>query len=439
MSPDRRPDVELRVLTEDFAHFASAMLAASPKESVGLIFAGWSEVGSRLRLLWRDFWPATDGEYIRRASGGAQVSPAFLMPAVKRCRETGEALILAHTHPFSDSPWFSGIDDAGEDQLIPKIAARAPAAPHGALVLGTDGAAVRVWVPGAKAPTAGRLQVVGSLTRESGASAAEFARQDLALGAGSAAQLSHRSAAVIGTGGLGWDMATLLWTHGIGDLTLIDPDMVEDHNLPRLRGATPADVGRPKVEALADVLRRFRPAGRIDAVQLPIEDDDVSRRAGHVDLMLSATDTLRSRLATDRLSRRYLVPLVDAGINIQLADGEVSRIGGRVSVSMPGGPCLSCMQVLTPDAIATEADPLGYRGRGDDDAPSVAGFNAVLAGLAVVEALDLLLRYRSLPQVSRYLTYDGLRGVVREVAIGEANRCGTCRELQGAVYGAPAP
>lgn len=426
---------ELRVLPSDFDKFREAMLAAAPQESVGLIFAGWWADDEALRLTWRDFWPATDSAYAKRGPAGAQVDPEFLMPAVKRCRMSGEALVLAHTHPFSAIPSFSGIDDGGEDSLIPKVSARAPLAPHGALVLGQEGAAVRVWPGTTDGPIAAALRIVGATDVTPGESSPHFARQELALGPGSAAALAKQHVGIVGTGGLGWEMATLLWSLGVGRLTLVDPDTVERHNRPRLRGSVPGDDGRPKVEALAELLHRTRPTGSVTALQAPVEAPGVRRILGSADLLMSGTDTLASRLVLDRLSRRCLIPLVDAGINVQLADSAIARVGGRVSVSWPEGSCLSCMQVLTPDAIAAESDPLGYRGRGRNEEASVIAFNAVLAGLAVAEALDLLLSYRRSLRSSRYLTYDGLRGLTREVAVPAANACGNCKELRGAVFG----
>jgi hypothetical protein len=42
---------------------------------------------------------------------------------------------------------------------------------------------------------------------------------------------------------------------GVGQLTLIDPDAVEPHNVADMDGVCDADVGRLKVETLADYLR----------------------------------------------------------------------------------------------------------------------------------------------------------------------------------------
>jgi hypothetical protein len=140
-------------------------------------------------------------------------------------------------------------------------------------------------------------------------------------------------------------------------------------------------------------------------------------------------------LDADRFARRVLVPMIDTGINVQVENERVHRIGGRVTVSWPLGPCLTCMGVLTADAVGAEADPLGYRGVGRREEAAVLAFNTVVAGLAVAEALALLLPVRTEPRRSRYLTYDGLRGIVREVGVPAAGTCGTCGDLAGGVYG----
>lgn len=430
-----RQSGELRILPDQFATFQSAMLADAPLESVAACTAGWwIDEGAQIHLLWRSYSLADTGDYLRRGGAGAVVKPEFLAPTVKRVRARGEALILAHTHPFSDTPGFSGIDDGGEDVLIPKVHERAPDAPHGGFVLGRRGGSVRVWPPGTDAPREISLRLT---TAEPvlDQSPATYERQDLALGPGTAAQLADKHVAVVGVGGLGWEVASLLWSHGVGRLTLIDDDRVEEHNRPRLRGAGVDDVRRGKPVALAGHLRRFRPEGTIRPIESRFDAAEARVAAALADVIVVATDNLASRLDVDRYSRRLLIPAVDLGINIQLLEGRAHRVGGRVNVSWPTGPCLSCMGVLTPDAIAAEVDPLGYRGQGREPEAAVAAFNATLAGLAAVETLDLLLGFRGQHPSSRYLVYDGLRGTTREIAVPNPGACGSCGDLPGAVFG----
>jgi molybdopterin/thiamine biosynthesis adenylyltransferase len=424
---------DLRILPEQYETFAAEMLAAAPLESVAACTAGWwSGDDGEIHLLWRSSRIAGDGDYLRRGLVGAAVKPEFLAPIVKRCRQSGEALILAHTHPFTAVPAFSGIDDGGEDILIPKVRDRAPDAPHGGLVLGQRGASARAWLTN-RGATPITLKVIGNVM-DGPRSAPEYARQDMALGPGTAALLGTMTVAVVGTGGLGWDIATLLSAHGIGKIVLIDDDGIEAHNRPRLRGSKPSDVGRRKVTGLADLLRGSRPEGIVIAIPERLEAVAARDAAAKADLIITATDNLLSRFDADRFARQLMIPLVDAGINIQVVDDRLHRIGGRVSVSYPDGGCLSCMGILAPDALAAESDPLGYRGQGRLAEASVAAYNAVLAGLAITDALALLLPL-GLPRRSRHRVYDGIEARVREVAVPPAGSCGTCGDLTGNLTG----
>lgn len=422
------------MLVDQFGALQAGMLADAPLETVGLGRAGWWTDKRGTHLLWRGLVIAQPSDYMRRGGAGAVVSPDFLARGIKAGRADGDAMVLAHTHPFSGTPGFSGIDDGGEDELIPKMRARIEGAPHSAIVLGTVSASVRTWPAAGGSPHPATLRIVGARTNAPGPAVATQARQELALGAGSSLALASKTVTVIGTGGLGWSIAQSLWTHGVGRLILVDPDSVEVSNLSRLPGCSQSGIGRPKVSALADLLRSQHD-GDIDPFASPFSDPGPRAAAASSDLLISATDSLSSRFDADRFGRRLLIPLIDSGINVQVTSTGVDRVGGRVTVSWPTGPCMSCMAILTPDALAMEADPLGYRGTGRAEEAAVHGFNAVLAGLATVEALDLLVRFRGDLPRSRYLVYDGLDVRVREIAVPAPDSCGSCGRLLGDVHG----
>src|SRR2546425_11209665 len=141
------------MLAEQFADFSGAMLDAAPLETVAICAGGWwIDRQDRVCLLLRDWRLAGISDYVRRGPGGAVVTPVFIATSVKRARATNEALILSHTHPLSRVPSFSGIDDGGEDVLIPKVRERAPEAPHGGFVIGSEGGSARSWRMGGQPP-----------------------------------------------------------------------------------------------------------------------------------------------------------------------------------------------------------------------------------------------------------------------------------------------
>ena len=83
---------------------------------------------------------------------------------------------------------------------------------------------------------------------------------------------------------------------------------------------------------------------------------------------------------------------------------------GQVIATVPGGPCMKCVEFISDENIAKEAAKYGAAGV----RPQVVWANGVLASTAVGVAVDLLTGWtRSTPERGIvYLSYDGNRGVV---------------------------
>ena len=69
-------------------------------------------------------------------------------------------------------------------------------------------------------------------------------------------KLVRLAVTVIGAGAVGSFTTVALAKMGLGDLTVYDDDLVTDHNLPN-QFYREVDVGRPKVEALAEIVHAF--------------------------------------------------------------------------------------------------------------------------------------------------------------------------------------
>jgi adenylyltransferase/sulfurtransferase len=121
---------------------------------------------------------------------------------------------------------------------------------------------------------------------------------------------------IIGAGGIGSPVALALTKMGCRRLTVYDPDTVEAHNLPNQLYRL-GDIGRPKVEALAELLSQF---ARLEV--LPLQEAVTNQRLEGV--VVSAVDNMAARSEIWRSCIRYraAIPLyVDARMG-----GQVCRV-----------------------------------------------------------------------------------------------------------------
>lgn len=131
--------------------------------------------------------------------------------------------------------------------------------------------------------------------------------------AGVRARLAESHVAIIGCGGLGSNAAALLVRSGIGGLTLVDFDVVEESNLNRQLFFRD-QLGRPKTAALAETLLRIRPEVTLRLHQVCATASGLLELAGDADVVIEAVDTAETKamIANTLLRERPGLPLVSA-------------------------------------------------------------------------------------------------------------------------------
>jgi len=127
------------------------------------------------------------------------------------------------------------------------------------------------------------------------------------------ATLAASSVAVIGCGGLGSNVAAMLLRSGVRTLTLIDFDHVEESNLNRQLYFRD-QLGRPKVEALAETLLRIDPEARLTLVRERVTEANLVDLVCEVDLIVEAVDGADTKAMVVNACMRELptTPLVTA-------------------------------------------------------------------------------------------------------------------------------
>jgi len=174
------------------------------------------------------------------------------------------------------------------------------------------------------------------------------------IGADGQRKIAGFSVAIVGVGAVGAAAAELAARAGVGRLTLVDRDVVEDSNLSRqlLFDAADAERVAPKAGAAEARLREIAPGVEPRGVIADLEPGNAREiLAGH-DLVLDGTDNFETRLLVSDASRALGLPAIYAA-----CVGEE----GLVTVSLPGAtPCLRCyLEALPPAGSGPTCDTAG--------------------------------------------------------------------------------
>ncbi|HSV72102.1 MAG TPA: ThiF family adenylyltransferase [Methylibium sp.] len=376
--------------------------------------------------------PVPDAAYAVRTPIRASLTPEFMLDIVNRARAANAGIALLHTHPGADAlEGFSSVDDAGEAPLAAYFKSRLPERTHAAGVVTARTLHLRALGCGAPLDAVG----VGSTVRHYGepldlqATDQRYDRQVRAFGETGQRRLRSARVAVVGAGGTGSFITHQLAHLGVGQLLLVDHDTVDTSNLNRLMGATPADVGLPKVAVASKAVSAINPSTRVEAVIGDVVDEAVAAKLLEVDFIFGCTDSMASRAVINQIAYQYLIPVIDMGVAIHVRDGHIASVTGRVQMLSPGLGCLVCADGLDGQQVRWElmsaaqrrADP--YFENASVPQPAVMPLNGVVTSAAVAMFLSAVTGY---PGDARLLHYDGLRSSMRPQILPPRPSCIVC-------------
>jgi hypothetical protein len=433
----------LRAIETQWTPFIDALCSRDDVETAGVILAEKLE-GANV-LLARRMVEIPESGYLIRQRDQLRIDPVTINRVVRPARDLGLSIITIHTHPNTEQPWFSIADDQGDTRLMPSFLNQTPG-PHGSLVVaGATGiTAGRVWSDNSEKLDL-QTRVVGkSLRLHSGgmmpANGLWFDRQRLALGDTGQTILRNLHIVVVGLGGTGSVVAVQLAHLGVGHITLIDGDRVEQSNVSRILGATTGDVGHAwKVEVAARYIERLGLGTQIRCLRGHLGTEISSSLIEHCDVAFSCVDKHLPRALLNRLSYDKAIPLIDMGSAFRVNGcGQITDGVGRVVIVGPGRPCLACWGHIDPDRMRVEALSTADRAQEIADGyiqgaevaqPSVIAFNTTIAGAAVVEFLRLATNFAGTDDPPIRLNFDFEVGTVRRNRLPQETDCKIC--LQG--------
>ncbi len=287
---------------------------------------------------------------------------------------------------------------------------------------------------GLRSAELGRVRVVGSsrlqlLTGEQNETDFEFLKRQWSLFGDAQRAISQARLCFAGLGSNS-HFAIGAAQAGFRRFVLIDPDVVELHNLNRFRGAGVDDVGSPKVDVVRREILRLCPSATVIAIQDRFENamDDVVR----ADIVLGGVDNAEARLGLNRVCALTMKPYMDLSGGGEVAEGELQAFGFQVTFYRPGSTgCFICANphVLRDFVSSTRLEVMeatGYVAGVPESPPQVVTLSLQGCG----KALEMLLFYLAgtRAELPVRLLYDALDHSIAQFTVTSDPECGICGE-----------
>lgn len=243
-----------------------------------------------------------------------------------------------------------------------------------------------------------------------------FARHIVLPEVGGAGQvaLSEAHVVLIGCGGIGSPALQYLAGAGVGRLTLIDDDVVEESNLQRQTVFTTAAIGQPKAEAAAAWLAAFDPEIDLRIHRERIDATNACTLITGATMVLDGCDNFATRLAVSDACVASGIPLTSAAVG--RFQGQVANFAGH----LPGEACYRC---FVGDAFdAEDCDTCAADG-------VLGAFVGMVGTMAAMSAIRVILQGHATlgdPQWGKLQLIDGLGPGMRTLRITRDTECRGC-------------
>lgn len=214
---------------------------------------------------------------------------------------------------------------------------------------------------------------------------------------------------IVGAGGLGSPASMYLAAAGIGQITIVDDDVVDLSNLQRQVSHHTDDIGTDKVISTQQTLKKINPEVKVFAIKQRLEGKSLEKEVNCADIVLDCCDNFATRFAVNAACVKYKTPLVS---------GAAIRFEGQVSVFTSGdnnSPCYNCLYVDSGEEMQNCATN-----------GVISPVTGIIGSIQAMEAIKLIVNIGE-PLVGRLLLLDGLSMQWNEMKLRKNVNCPTCK------------
>lgn len=215
---------------------------------------------------------------------------------------------------------------------------------------------------------------------------------------------------VIGAGGLGSPVLFYLAAAGVGNIGVIDDDIVELSNLQRQVIHNVKNIGEKKVESAKEKIRALNPEINLEIFPLRATRESLKKISANYDFILDATDNFPTRFIINEISHEQKKPLIFAAVKGFLGQVAVFKSYEK------NNPCYACFNPNIVDENFTL--PLSEKGI----LGSVAGtIGALQATTTIKEILGM-----GEDAIGKILIFDFLKNEFRKTNLKKNPSCKIC-------------
>lgn len=142
--------------------------------------------------------------------------------------------------------------------------------------------------------------------------------------------LSQKRVLIVGCGGLGGNLISILSRIGIGHLRIVDGDVFEATNLNRQLFSEIPVLGQNKARAAADRVARINPEITIEAIENFLTEENAADLLAGCDIVMDALDNIPGRRMLAAACEKAGIPLVYGAISGWVAQAALSLPGDKL-------------------------------------------------------------------------------------------------------------
>ena len=229
-----------------------------------------------------------------------------------------------------------------------------------------------------------------------------YKRQMMLFGDEGQEKLKKAHIFIAGAGGLGSPVSLYLAVAGVGTISIVDMDIVDQTNLNRQILHFDRDIGRKKTVSAKEKLEAINPDIIVNAFDVKIDGRNAADLVGEADGIVDAMDNYPTR---------YVLNDVAIAKRIPLFHGAIRGFDGQATTIIPGKtPCLKC---IFPRAPPKEVFP-------------VVGVTPGFIGVLQANEVLKYLLGRGHLLTNRLFMWDGLQGHAEEICVERNPSCEAC-------------